>query len=549
MDYWIMPFIALLPIFVVGVLMVGFMWPSSRAMPIGCLIAGVIAYIGWKMPVLRLVAASLAGFINALDILLIVFGAVLILQLMKKSGGMDGISHSMSSISKDRRVQALIIGWLFVSFLEGAAGFGTPAAVAAPLLVGMGFPPLIAAVLTLVADSVSVSFGAVGVPIMGGFEPLRDVVTLPGFMEFNRFLHEVGAVTGKLHFVLGTFIPLVMVCLMTKMAEGSYRKGKEIWLLALFAGAVFTIPQMLIALLVSPELPALLGSLIALPVFLFVVSKGFLRPKENWDFPAKHHWPSSWEGTIKADTGKPQDGPAMNGWLAWLPYLMVGLLLLITRIEDIQVSGLLRQWTVGWNNILGTGIGRTISPLYNPGIIPFALVAILIPLLHGMKLRGVVNAWKEAVSMIASASVALISALIMVYIMINSGGVEGRESMLITVAEAAADIAGNSWYLVAPLVGVLGTFISGSNTVSNIMFGVLQYDTAIQTGLPPILILALQTLGGAAGNMICIHNVVAVLTTVGLVGKEGLVVRQNVIIALSYAFLAGALVWVVVRLM
>jgi lactate permease len=548
MDNWIMPFIALLPIFVVGVLMVGFMWPSSRAMPVGCLIAVAVAYTGWEMPVLRLVAASLAGIINAVDILFIVFGAILILQLMKKSGGMNGISRSMSSISNDRRVQALIIAWLFGSFLEGAAGFGTPAAVAAPLLVGMGFPPLIAAVLTLVADSVSVSFGAVGVPIVGGLEPLRDVVTLSGSMEFNRFLHEVGAVTGKIHFVLGTFIPLIMVCLMTKMAEGSYRKGREIWLLALFAGLIFTIPQMLIAFLISPELPALLGSLFALPVFLFTVSKGFLKPKEDWDFPAKHHWPSSWEGTIKAGTGNPQDVPTISGLLAWLPYLMVGLLLLITRIEDFQVSGLLRQWTVGWNNILETGIGRTISPLYNPGIVPFALVAILIPLLHGMDRRGVMSAWKEAASMIASASVALISALIMVYIMMNSGGVEGRESMLILVAEAVADVAGNTWYLLAPLVGVLGTFISGSNTVSNIMFGVLQYDAALQTKLPPIPILALQTVGGAAGNMICIHNVVAVLTTVGLVGKEGLVVRQNIIISLSYAFFAGALVWLVVGL-
>jgi lactate permease len=543
-----MPLIALLPIVVVGVLMVGFMWPSSRAMPVGCLIAFAIAYTGWEMPIQRLVAASLAGFINALDILLIVFGAILILQLMKKSGGMDGISRSMASISRDRRVQVLIIAWLFGSFLEGAAGFGTPAAVAAPLLVGMGFPPLIAAILTLIADSASVSFGAVGVPIMGGFEPLRDVINSSGSMEFDHFLHEIGALVGKLHFTLGTFIPLIMVCLMTKMAEGSYRKGREIWLLALFAGAAFTVPQMLIAIFISPELPALLGSLIALPIFLFFISKGFLKPKEEWDFPAKRHWPSSWEGTVKAGVGMPSSGSAMSGWLAWFPYLIVGLLLLVTRIEALQVSEWLRIWNVGWNNILNTGIGRTISPLHNPGVIPFTLVAILIPLLHGMNRRRVISAWKETASMIGSASVALVSALIMVYIMMNSGGIENRESMLIVVAEAAADFAGKSWYLLAPIVGVLGTFISGSNTVSNIMFGVLQYDTGVQSGLPAVPVLALQAVGGAAGNMICIHNVVAVLTTVGLVGKEGLVVRKNLIIALSYAFFAGVLIWIVFRL-
>jgi lactate permease len=542
---WIMPFIALLPIFGVGVLMVGFMWPSSRAMPVGCIMAVIIAYTGWEMPFHRLAAAGIAGVINALDILLIVFGALLILQLMKKSGGMDGISRSMASISRDRRIQALIIAWLFGSFLEGAAGFGTPAAVAAPLLVGMGFPPLIAAILTLVADSASVSFGAVGVPIIGGFEPLRDLIS--GSIEFSRFLHEIGALVGKLHFALGTFIPLIMVCMMTKMADGSYRRGIEIWLLALFAGAVFTIPQMLIAVFISPELPALLGSLIALPIFLFAVSKGFLKPKEEWEFPSKRDWPSSWEGTIQAGAGKPLKGPAMGGWLAWCPYLIVGLLLLVTRIEVFQVSGMLRAWSIGWNNILETGIGRTVSPLYNPGVIPFILVSVLIPLLHGMNRSGVLKAWKETAYMIGSASVALVSALIMVYIMMNSGGAEGRGSMLIVVAEAAADFAGKSWYLFAPLVGVLGTFISGSNTVSNIMFGVLQYDTAIQSGLPPLPVLALQAVGGAAGNMICVHNVVAVLTTVGLVGKEGLVVRKNMLISLSYALFAGILIWMAFR--
>jgi lactate permease len=545
---WIMPVIALLPIIAVGVLMVGFMWPSNKAMPVGCMGAAAVALAAWEMPVRNLMGASLAGIINALDILLIVFGAILILQLMRKSGGMEGISYSMASVSRDRRVQALVIAWLFGSFLEGAAGFGTPAAVAAPLLVGMGFPPLTAAVLTLVADSASVSFGAVGLPIRGGFEPLRDVVSLPGSMEFSRFLHDIGALVGKLHLALGIFIPLIMVCLMTKMTEGSFRKGKEIWLLALFAGAVFTVPQMLIASLVGPELPALLSSLIGLPIFLFAVSRGFLQPKEEWDFPAKRRWPPSWEGAVKAGSGTSQKGPTMSGWLAWLPYLVVGLLLLVTRIEGLQVSVWLRLWEVGWEDILGTGISGTLSPLYNPGIIPFALVAALIPMLHGMSRHGVLAAWKETIAMVGSASVALVSALVMVYVMMNSGGAEGRESMLIVVAEAAAGVTGKSWYLLAPTVGALGTFISGSNTVSNIMFGVLQYDTGVQSGLPAVPVLALQAVGGAAGNMICVHNVVAVLTTVGLVGKEGLVVRKNAIIAVSYALLAGALVWAVVGL-
>ncbi|SDB52048.1 lactate permease [Desulfonatronum thiosulfatophilum] len=541
----IMPLVALLPIVTVAVLMVGFMWPSSRAMPVGALVAVVIAVGVWNMSLQDLAAAGAAGIINAVDILIIVFGAILILQLMKKSGGMDGISRSMASLSTDRRVQVLIIAWLFGSFLEGAAGFGTPAAVAAPLLMGMGFPPLLAAILTLVADSASVSFGAVGVPIHGGFEAIRDVVSLPEGMAFNDFLHAIAARVGLLHLALGTFIPLVMVLLMTRMVDGSFRKGRDVWLLALFAGIVFTVPQMLVAWFFGPELPALLGALIALPIFLFAVSRGFLQPRETWDFPDKQDWPDTWQGKIEAGAGT-GEGPTMSWWLAWSPYVVVGLLLLATRIEYLGISERLRQWSVGSEDLLGTGIGATFAPLYNPGIIPFVLIALVIPLMHGMNRQGVITAWKKTASMIGSAAVALIAALIMVYVMMNSGGADGRDSMIITVAKAAADVTGQSWYLIAPLVGALGTFISGSNTVSNIMFGVLQHDTAVQSGLQVAPVLALQAVGGAAGNMICVHNVVAVLTTVGLLGKEGIVIRKIAPIAVGYALLAGVLGWVVV---
>ncbi|GAB6058104.1 L-lactate permease [Desulfonatronum parangueonense] len=541
----IMALVALLPIVIVGVLMVGFMWPSSKAMPVGALAAVGIAVGVWNMSLYDLAAAVAAGIINALDILIIVFGAILILQLMKKSGGMDGISRSMASLSTDRRVQVMIIAWLFGSFLEGAAGFGTPAAVAAPLLMGMGFPPLLAAILTLVADSASVSFGAVGVPIHGGFEAIRDVVSLPDGVAFNDFLHSISIHVGLLHLALGMFIPLVMVLLMTRMVDGSFRKGREVWLLALFAGIVFTLPQMLVAWFFGPELPALLGALIALPIFLFAVSRGFLQPKKKWDFPDKQDWPDTWQGKIEAGAGN-GDGPTMSWWLAWSPYVVVGLLLLLTRIEQLGISERLQQWSVGSEDLLGTGIGATFAPLYNPGIIPFVLIALVIPFLHRMSSENVIVAWKKTVSMIGSASVALIAALIMVYVMMNSGGADGRDSMIITVAKAAADVTGQSWYLIAPLVGALGTFISGSNTVSNIMFGVLQHDTAVQSGLQVVPVLALQAVGGAAGNMICVHNVVAVLTTVGLLGKEGIVIRKIAPIAVGYALLAGVIGWMAI---
>lgn len=168
---WLLAAIAAVPIILVGVLMVIFSWPAKRAMPIGWASAALIAFFWWDMPFRWLSAGTLAGFINAIDILVIVFGAVLILQLLREVGAIDSIAASMASISRDRRIQVIIIAWLMGSFLEGAAGFGTPAAVGAPLLVGLSFPPLIAVVTTLIGDSAAVTFGAVVVPIWGDFEP------------------------------------------------------------------------------------------------------------------------------------------------------------------------------------------------------------------------------------------------------------------------------------------------------------------------------------------------------------------------------------------
>ena len=162
------------------------------------------------------------------------------------------------------------------------------------------------------------------------------------------------------------------------------------------------------------------------------------------------------------------------------------------------------------------------------------LVALIIPFMHGLSRKEAVKAWTDTLKQIKPAAIALFFALGMTYIMMNSGAAAKSDSMLIVIAKTAAVIVGGGWYLVAPLIGILGAFISGSNTVSDIMFGALQANAAKEIGMPVISTLALQAVGGAAGNMICVHNVVAVLTTVGLVGHEGKVIRNNLKIAIVY---------------
>jgi len=547
MNLNLLALFAVIPIVLVFILMVIYGWPATKAMPLGWIIAILIAVFIWKMPSKWILASIIGGAINALDILLIVFGAILILQLMKNSGGIEGISFSMSAISKDRRIQVILIAWLMGSFFEGAAGFGTPAAVAAPLLVGLGFPPLIAVVCALIANSTSVSFGAVGTPIWGGFANLEGVANLE-VITFNQFILNIGGFTSIIHLLVGSFIPVVIVAVMTKIADGSFKKGLAIWPLALFSGFLFTIPYAIIANFVGPELPSLLGALIAIPIFIFAVSKNFLVPKDVWDFPKQEEWNPEWVGDVKIELKEDQKVQKIGAFKSWLPYILIAIILFAGRIQYFGLTPILKSFNITWNQIFGTNITRGITPFYNPGIFPFIFIAFLIPLLHNLDKRKINQSWQNAFKLIRPPAIALFFALGITYIMINSGEAANIDSMMIVMAKTVSRYLGSIWYIPAALVGVLGAFISGSNTTSNIMFGAFQYSTAVNSGLKVIPVLSLQALGGAAGNMICIHNIVAVLSTVGLIGKEGKVIKSNVFISIAYGLIAGVIVWLIVSL-
>ena len=163
-----MALLALLPILTVFALIVLFRWPATKAMPVAFLLTCLLALTIWKVPILQIAAASIDGLVTAGSILYIVLGAILLLNLQEESGAISSIRRSMYLISPDRRVQAIIIAFLFGAFIEASAGFGTPAAVAAPLLVAIGFPAMAAVMVSLIIQSTPVSFGAIGTPILIG---------------------------------------------------------------------------------------------------------------------------------------------------------------------------------------------------------------------------------------------------------------------------------------------------------------------------------------------------------------------------------------------
>ena len=507
----------------------------------------VIAWSMWKVKVLVIVAASLQGLLLAISLLYIVFGALLLLATLTHSGAVSTIREAFSRISPDRRIQAIIIGWLFGGFIEGAAGFGTPAAICAPLLLALGFPAMAAVMVGLIIQSTAVSFGAAGTPILIGVAGGLDSSLVQNYLagqgiEFSQYLRAIAVRVAAIHALTGTLVPLFLCSLLTGFfgARKSFREGLTVWRFALFASVSFTGPYYLCAYFLGPEFPSLIGPVIGFALVLLVSRQGWLVPADHWDFPARDSWNADWMGSIHPEEAEPA---SMNVAKAWLPYGLVAALLLMTRLPALGLQQRLSAIQIGPVNILGTGIGQQIQPFYLPGFM-FIVVCLITYGLHGMSWQGIRRSWALAGRQIQGAMVALLFALPMVRLFINSGAdfnLSGLDSMPLTLARGTAALAGGTWPFFAPWIGALGAFAAGSNTVSNLMFSLFQFATAQQLQIEPLTVVAAQAVGGAAGNMITVHNVVAASATVGLLGREGALIRLTLIPMTYYCLMAGAL--------
>ncbi|WP_461000407.1 L-lactate permease, partial [Streptomonospora sediminis] len=236
--------------------------------------------------------------------------------------------------------------------------------------------------------------------------------------------------------------------------------------------------------------------------------------------------------------------PAIGLLRAWSPYLLVAAVLVATRILP-GAPELLQSVEIGADGLFGTSIGEAVQPLYSPGAV-FILACLVTYGLHRMGGGRIAASWRMAGGQLAGAAVALLFAVPLVRVFINSGAEFSGgdlQSMPLTLAHGAAELAGGAWPLFAPWIGALGAFVAGSNTVSNLMFSLFQFSTGAQIGVPPEVVVAGQAVGGAAGNMITVHNVVAASAVVGLVGREGDLIRQAAIALLYYLLTAGALTY------
>lgn len=495
--------LALAPVTLVLVVMVGLGWPAARAGAAGLALTIPVAVLAFGYGAETGAASAVAGALAeaafiAATVLWIIFPALCIYEAQLAGGAFETLRRALVRISDDRRILAILVAWFFALFLEGAAGFGTPVALAAPVLVGLGFPPVKALAVVLVGHSVGVSFGAVGTPVL----PQMAATGLSGL--------AIAQATGLLHALLGWIILAFAVAIAHEARAPGTAPG---WAITALAAAAFIVPFIAIAWFVGPELPTLGGALIGGIVFVLLVRR--LTPA-----PAERAPPV----------------PAAALARAALPYLVLLALILATRLVP-PLTEALRTVEIAWE-WQGEFAGA-IQPLYHPGTL-LVLGFLVGGLLQGRSGAELAAAAASAARRLPAVVLALLAMLGLARLMVHAG-------MIDTLAEAAAATLGPVWPLAAPLVGVLGTFVTGSATASNILFTDFQAATAAALGLPALWLAAAQGFGAAVGNMVCPHNIVAGAATVGAAGREGETLRLTIAPCLVYALAGGAVVFALVR--
>ena len=549
MSQTVLSLLAFAPLVLAALLLVVLNWPAKRAMPVVFLVTAMIALMAWGMSFNRVLASTLQGLVLTGAILWIIFGAILLLNTLKHSGAIKAIRGGFANISPDRRVQVIIVAWMFGCFIEGASGFGTPAAVAAPLLVALGFPALGAVMVGMMVQSTPVSFGAVGTPIVIGVSAGVDKAGISAQLlakgsDWETFYRLITSEVALTHAIIGVLMPLFMCIMLTRFfgRNKSWSEGFAIAPFAIFAGLSFVIPYAAAGVFLGPEFPSMIGALVGLALVVPAAKFGFLVPKTTWDFADAKDWPVQWMGNIQIKLDDLTSKAPISVGMAWFPYVLLAGLLVLSRVNADVKAFFLNNLVLGWKDILGEkGLSGSIEFLYLPGGI-IVMVVLATFFLHRMKLSELGAAVSESSRTILGAGFVLIFTIPMVRILINSGiNANDLPPMPRAMAELVAASVGSIYPFFAPAVGGLGAFIAGSNTVSNLMLAQFQFDTAHLIGVSSAMLIAAQAVGAAAGNMIAIHNVVAASATVGLLGREGEVLRMTIIPTTYYLIMAGLL--------
>jgi lactate permease len=501
--------LAMLPIVSILVIMLGLRWSASRAGIISLFLTVFIAWLGFGYgteiyPRIGLSGALGGALTEAIftagTILWILFPAMCIHHFQVRTGAIDILRLKTASLSEDPRIVALLIFWFFALFGEGLAGFGTPVVLAVPFLVSVGFRPIDSVAVVLIGHSVGVSFGAVGTPIL----PQMAATGLDGL--------ALARTTGLFHATLGWVMLFIAMMFITKsLKRDGIHLPESIWGWTALAAALFLLPYFVISRWIGPELPtlggALFGGLGFIAIYRFYASRKEKPPAAPTELL----------------TGRPGSLIRVTA-----PYWILVSLILATRLISPLKAALS---PVVWRWSFLDSFQGVIAPLYHPGTLIF-LGFVAGACFQRAKPAAIKTAMVDSVRMLVPITIALVAMLSISRIMVHA-------QMIDILSVSAARAGGRFWPVFAPFIGVLGAFVTGSATASNVLFSEFQQTAAQNLGLPVLTMVGAQGFGAAVGNIICPHNIIAGAATVGMTGQEGKILAKTIVACLIYSTLGG----------
>jgi len=476
-------FLAVFPLLIFVVLLLLGKLKVVFASLISLSITALLAIFYWRMDLSIFFSSLLKGSLISFDIFLIVFGAILFITLLKKLNIIENLCYYLGTFSKDLRIQVILLAWFLENFLEGTAGFGTPSVVVAPILIGLGITPIWAVAIAMLGNSASVAFGAAGTPIRVGFSGL-DISQVPYYSGlFN---------------LVGILVPVFMLFAITLKKDGAKRRFFEALPFAVFAGVAYSLPAFFLTFF-GQEFPAILGSVIGLALVLFAIKFKFLVPKKTMAF--------------SGGMSRKENIPLKK---VLFPYILLVSLLILGKfiLDKIGISFFF-------------GLSHRFS-FFNPGII-FIITSFAVFLVWRKRVTNLGLMFKNSFLKSIEPFLVVFSMSALAQIMINSG----QNNVLVEQLKTAA------LPFISPVMGAFGSFMTGSATVSNIMFGGMLAKAAEAVGILPAIILSLELVGAAAGNMIALADIMPALAVVNLKGKEREVLKRVIIPCLIYIFLLG----------
>ncbi|MEU8639866.1 L-lactate permease [Amycolatopsis sp. NPDC048633] len=510
--------VAVLPLATVLVLLGVVRMKAHHAALIGLLVALVVGIAAFGMPIVQAVSGALSGAAFGLwPIMWIVVNALWIYRLTVRTGHFDVLRRSFGRISDDPRIQALIIAFCFGALMEALAGFGAPVAISAVMLVAVGFHPVKAAVVALVANTAPVAFGAMGTPVV----TLAQVTGLP--------LEQVSSIVGRQTPLLALVVPLLLVIIV----DGK-RGLKDTWLPALVCGVAFGLVQFLASNYVSPQL-ADIGAALAGAAALVAL------PQTRRPVPEAVRIGMGRAGGTTTEEAPPED--SRNDVVkAYLPYALIIVIFSLAVLPPIKKLLDKATWKFHWPglNVAGPNgkpvSGNTFSlPFLNTGGTLVLLAGILTAVLLAVSASGAVHEWLATVKELRFAILTVTGVLALAYVM----NLSGQTSTIGTfIAAAGAGLA-----FLSPVLGWFGVAVSGSDTSANALFGALQVTAANKTGLPADLLAAANSSGGVLGKMVSPQNLTIACVAANLPGEEGKLLRKVLPWSIGLLLVMCLIVW------